>query len=290
MLGRHVQWIMVVCSMLGACGSTRVTTRATLAARSKEMNTPQRIALIPASGSHGRELTMRLKSAIVGGRLHTLLATPDGATVTVTGQVLDDDYSDKVEDEVQKRCVAQDKKGRCTKNVDVTVYNRSEYCASTVVVSATSRADGRVLVAKTIREGAANSNTNDGHPPEAAGASLCSEAFNRAAELAVRYISPYQAEVALEFHDIDDGGDTEKAVGFAKVSDFEAAKAVLSGVIENQTLDPPAQAWARYNLAVVLWALADFRGCIEQLDSTQGTLGAESAITTMYRECKEYQQ
>lgn len=302
-------------TVVAGCATRRVVTHATLPPRLKAMGTQQRVRLIPFTGPRGEEATRRLRSAITRGGFHTLVdrdheaqraqeleralaagqaaelasSAPEGATILISGQTHAGDYERDIEESSVRRCVRKNRKGKCTKMVDVPVYELSEVCRTTVRATIKSVEAGSVIFDQEFPGAEAVVRTEEGKKPAGVGAALCDAAFANAMEKLVHHVTPHQKQVSLDFRVISDpAGHTEKAMEAAKLSRLEQARTLLEKVVAEPTLSDEDRAWARYNLAVVLWALARFDECVRQTEMAQATLGADSDLVGLHHGCKEY--
>ena len=282
--------LALVAVFVVGCSTTRIVTKTRLPARSHAMQAKQRVAVEPFRGRHGDKVTRLLRAAVARGRHHTLVEAGGNPDVVISGKVADLAYTTSVDQLEQKRCVAKDKKGRCTKKTTIPIYTRAESCTAKVQGKLTRVADRSVILDRVFARDASDSQAQEKNKPGSQETMLCATALEKAVGDLTAFATPYEATVALDFHDIDDDGTTKEAVEMARASRFSRARELLQSVVKTQPLSDEQQAWAHYNLATVLWAMGQFKQCLNELDTAQEVLSSDDSVSSLYRSCQEYVQ
>lgn len=308
---KHSIWLLVLVCV--GCGSTRVVTRTKLPPRSQAMGEPQRVVLAQFNGARGDDARRRVSSLIVRGKLHKIMDRSNqglrqaelskqlasggatvqgktGATVMVSADTLPDQYASNVERFEDKKCTRWDKKKRCTRYAKIPVYKLTESCVVGLTGRVTRIADGQVLVQREFRGSQRRSETQAKRTPASMRGTLCNTAAKDAYDQFAGFITPVETTVALDFRDVADGGRSDKAVEHAKRSRFKEARKLFETAVVDPALDEEARGWSRYNLGVVLWTLAEFDACVEQLDLAAQALPSADEVTQMRARCSEYLQ
>jgi len=280
------------------------------------MQTQQRILMAHFGGPRGHAVARQLRSAVSRGHLHHLIDTqnqklveqefekalasgsaaslaavaPTGATAILSGTTSQDDYSVERDSYSVTKCTARNKKGKCTRKIKVPVYTIKEKCGVAVSGRATRVADGAVLFDRTFNRAASNSDSKERENPPSRRKEICDSAFSASVDALIAFVTPYTTNMRLDFHKVKGSDSTDKALEYVKMSKLDQARKILESTIGDASLSEEDRAWARYNLAVVQWATADFDGCIEQIGIAQETLGAESMLIDMETACREYVQ
>lgn len=302
--------------MLSGCTTKAVKTTMTLPPRCRDLQNEQRLIVMKFSGPRGHQATTALRSAVSSGGLHQIMDTehqalieqqlvqalasgstvdlnnmaPTGASFIVWGQTNPDDYSSDVERGQVEKCASRNKDGKCTHKVRVPYFTLNEKCGVTVTARVTRVADGAVVIDRTFSRIDTSSRSKEKEVPASLRSEICQNAFVQAFNEVVKFVTPYRLTTKLSFHKVKGSDDTDKALEYVKMSKFEQAEKLLVKVVETPDLDDKNRAWARFNLAVVHWARADFDNCLKQVNMSQDTLGADSDLMDLERACREYVQ
>lgn len=272
---------------LTGCGTRQVVTQLKLPPRVQEMGSARTIDLSRFSGTRSRQVQQTMSQLIQMGRLHRV--TAGSADVRVEVDVHDDSYRPKTEVHEDRRCVSHDKKSRCTKYVKVPIYTLTERCTVSLE-GRIMRADGQQLLSRTFAGERENIQRSNKGVPSGQPEPLCAGAAEDAVRKFAAFVTPVDTQVALDYHTITGDGDrTERGIELAGRGLFAQAKAIFSSVADDTTQDAETRGWSHYNLAVTLWALAEFDACKQALDRAAESISA-SEVQTMRATCAEYLQ
>jgi len=269
------------------CGITIVKARIKLPARTAELQTAKKIFVSSIGGPRGGAVARELKEKITEGGLHTLVASPSQANVVVSGEALPDNYTNDLEKREVVKCVKEDKKGKCLAKAKIPQYRLLEQC--TVQIHGNASENGAALFDRTFSASEKAEGIREKDKPESQRNRICQESYAEAIDEFVWFVTPAWSIVGLTFYDVDDtAGRTAQAVDMVKASNLDKAHSLFEQVISDKTLDAEHQAWARYNLARLLWAKARFKECVDQINQAENVLGSEDLLIQVKTSCQEY--
>lgn len=273
--------------LLSGCGITTVKTRLKLPARTAELQTAKRIYVSGFRGVRGGAATRELKKKITEGGLHTLVNNSSQAHVIVSGNALPDNYVADLEKRHIERCVKHNKKGDCLAKAKIPQYRLLEQC--TVKIHGNASQGRASLFDRTFSSSEKAEGIREKKKPQSKRNQICGQSYARAIEKFVWFVTPAWATVGLTFHDVDDSaGRTSQAVSMVEAGNLDSAHNLFKQVIADNSLDAEHKAWARYNLARLLWAKARFKECISEIEQAESVLGAKDLLIQVKTNCREY--
>ena len=309
-------FLLPILSVACACGCATASfdVRITLPSRAEAMQERQRVVVGGISGPWGYELARIFSESISNGGFHTLIDRSNegltaqelernietgeyldaenvgaaGATVVISGTTERGTYSIQRERRVVKKCVETNDNGDCIRTRRFHYYDQSEACNSQISVRVTRVTDNVVLFDRGFQGYSNMSQTTEGDWPPRHEAELCSKAFYRASSEASTWLTPFSTMVRLKFRKIKDSPSTMKAIEFVRASMFDRAQADFVGALADPGLEEEEIGWARYNIAVVKWALGDYRDCVDQAVLALEILGAMDDIVEVRNSCAQY--
>jgi|GEM_PF-3186995 len=297
------------------CVTGDVKTRIKLPSRNIEMQKPQMIMVVGFTGNKGDVATELIQKKISDGGLHNLtigtkqdraltekLLQSSGdesstslkdlageATIIVTGNVSDEDYTDHMRTSYATKCSYKDSSGKCLSEDRVPTHTLIESCTTELTGKVFRVADGKLLLEKKTSGMRVLSVTMQNTKPVSTREEVCRQAFMKALNRFTRYITPYYSNVTLEFQPIKDSkGQNEMAIENAKRNQFEDAHNNFKMVIQDSSLNDEERAWARYNDALTLWAIGKTAQCAEQLKKAREVLGDEKKLKNWQSQCENY--
>lgn len=296
------------------CATTSFNVQITLPSRAGAMQERQRVVVGGISGPYGYELARMVSEAISTAGFHTLIDRANeeitaeefernietgefidaskvgatGATVVISGETNRGTYSIERERRVIKKCVQTNDKGECIRSRKVHLFDQRERCDTTVSTRVTRVVDNVVLFERGFSGYSNYSQTTEGDWPSRHESELCSKAFGAASSELVTWITPFSTVVRLVFHNIKDSPSTKKAIDFVQASMFDRASGLFEAALSDPGLDDEDIGWARYNIAVIRWALGDYQACVDQAGIALDVLGAKGHIVEVRNSCVQY--
>ena len=274
-----------------ACSSLSISRDMVVPPKVKELHGRRAVFVGGFEGRRGGYARDRVLKELTKVDYHRIQTRIDNDTVVVQGHVSDDNYADHIKDQHEKRCAERDKKGKCTRNVNVRVFQRTQTCNIEFKLTAIDRRTGQLIHNAAIPRGRELTKFwDEGQEPfPQVQNELCEVAVDDAVDAAVERIAATTDDVDLDFHEVE-GHDnaTERAVSYVKQGRLNDAEALLLPLPSSTQLSAEERDWSRYNLALVYFAAERFDDCIGSLESMKGTSREARDVGRLRQNCVSF--
>lgn len=282
----HVM-LLVTPLWVAACSSLSVEREIVVPPELAALHGRKAVFVADFEGARGMQARAAVLDALSRPSYHRIATRPQPGGIVIRGGVSEPRYGDQTRNMTIEECVARDKKNKCTRKEKKLLYTRAQECELSVRIEVVEPDTGRILYTTTA-EGGESSNDSykegESRPPDLK-ESLCGEAVAGATADVVKKLRASMDEFDLDFEEVaDPNGETKRAVQLVEGGDLEGAEQLLAELPASSSLTADDRGWARYNLALVHFAMERFGDCADDLDAISGGPAKNASRTRALRE------